>query len=239
MARENPTWGYSRIRGALKNLGHEVARSTIAQMLKAQGIPPAPERPTSWRTFLRAHWSAIVGADFFTTEVWTCRGLVTYYIVFVIELASRRVQIVGCTPNPDQAFVLQACRSLTTADHGLLVGERFLICDRDRKWSAPAQRLLEESGVRVVRTPFQAPNCNAHSERFVRTIKEECLTRVILFGEQHLRRAIDEFVAHYHGERNHQGIGNELIDRPLSMQDGRIRRRQRLGGLFSYYYRAA
>jgi putative transposase len=152
---------------------------------------------------------------------------------------TRKNKIVGCTPNPDEAFVLQACRSLTTADDGLLVGERFLICDRDRKWSTRAQRLLEEAGVRVVRTPFQAPNCNAHAERFVRAIKEECLTRVILFGEQHLRRAINEFVAHYHRERNHQGISNELIDRPFSMPGGRIRRRQRLGGLFNYYYRAA
>ena len=107
MAEENPTWGYTRIRGALKNVGHRVGRSTIARILKAQGIPPVPERPTSWQTFLRAHWGAIAGADFFTTEVWTWRGLVTYYTVFVIDLASRRVQIVGSTPHPDEAFMRQ------------------------------------------------------------------------------------------------------------------------------------
>ena len=95
MAEENPTWGYTRIRGALKNVGHRVGRSTIARILQAQGIPPVPARPTSWETFLRAHWGAIAGADFFTTEVWTWRGLVTYYTLFVIELATRRVQIVG------------------------------------------------------------------------------------------------------------------------------------------------
>jgi putative transposase len=98
MAEENPTWGYTRIQGALKNVGHRVGRSTIARIMKAHGLPPVPERPTSWHTFLRAHWGAIAGADFFTTEVWTWRGLVTFYTVFVIELASRRVRILGSTP---------------------------------------------------------------------------------------------------------------------------------------------
>ena len=112
MAEENPTWGYTRIVGALKNVGHRVSRSTIARILKAHGIPPVPERPTSWQTFLQAHWGAIAGADFFTTEVWTWRGLVTYYTVFVIDLASRRVQIVGSTPHPDEVFMRQVGRTL-------------------------------------------------------------------------------------------------------------------------------
>jgi hypothetical protein len=119
MAEENPTWGYTRIRGALKNVGHRVGRSTIARILRAQGIPPVPERPTLWRTFLRAHWGAIGGVDFFTTEVWTWLGLVTYYTVFVIDLASRRVQIVGSTPHPDEAFMRQVGRTLTVADDGV------------------------------------------------------------------------------------------------------------------------
>ena len=100
MAEENPTWGYTRIQGALKNVGHRVGRSTIRRILKAAGLPPVPQRPTSWQTFLKAHWGRIAGADFFTTEVWTWRGLVTYYTVFVIDLASRRVQILGSTPHP-------------------------------------------------------------------------------------------------------------------------------------------
>jgi len=116
MAEENPTWGYTRIRGALKNVGHRVGRSTIARILKAQGIPPVPQRPTSWQTFLRAHWGAIAGGDFFTTEVWTWRGLVTFDTVVVIDLASRRVQIVGSTPHPDERFMRQVGRTLTAAD---------------------------------------------------------------------------------------------------------------------------
>jgi putative transposase len=127
MAGENPTWGYTRIQGALKNVGHRVGRSSIARILKAAGMPPVPERPTSWRTFLQAHWGAIAGADFFTTEVWTWRGLVTYYTVFVIDLASRRVQIVGVTPHPDDTFMRQVGRTLSAADDDVLVSPCVLI----------------------------------------------------------------------------------------------------------------
>ncbi len=240
MAEENPTWGYTRIRGALKNVGHRVGRSTIARILKTQGISPVPDRRTSWQTFLRAHWGAIAGADFFTTEVWTWRGLVTYYTVFVIDLASRRVHLVGSTPHPDDAFMRQMARMLTAPDDGALVDRRVLICDRDTTWSAPVRQLLHEAGIRVVQTPYQAPNANAYAERFVRSIREECLDRVIPFGERHLRRTLAEFVVHYHRERNHQGLDNALIeDRRQPCVGGRIHRRPRLGGLLNYYDRAA
>jgi transposase InsO family protein len=239
MAEENPTWGYTRIQGALRNVGHRVGRSTIARILKGHGLAPVPERPTSWQTFLRAHWGMIAGADLFTTEVWTWRGLVTYYTVFVIDLASRRVQIVGSTPHPDDLFMRQAARRLTTTD-GLLCDRPLLICDRDQKWSRGVRRLLDEAGVHVVRTPLQAPNANAHAERFVRSIKEECLGRMIPIGERHFRRALGEFVEHYHRERNHQGIDNRLIEaRVPARHEGTIRRHRRLGGLLNYYERAA
>jgi transposase InsO family protein len=211
MAAENPSWGYTRIQGALKNVGHRVGRSTIAAILKAEGIPPSGERPTSWRTFLRAHWPALLAADFFTTEVWTARGLATYYIVFIIELQSRRVHVAGLTRYPDEAFVMQAIRGMANPIDGVLTNGCVLICDRDRKWSRAVLEFLEHEGIRIIRTPFRALNCNAYAERFVRSIKEECLERMIPLGERHLRRTIAEFVAHYHGERNHQGIGNQLI----------------------------
>jgi hypothetical protein len=237
MAKENPTWGYTRIQGALKNLGHDVGRSTIARILRSSGIAPVPERPTSWQTFLRSHWGEIAAADFFTTEVWTCRGLVTFYTVFVIELASRRVQILGSTPHPDDAFMRQVARTLTMADGQAC---RVLICDRDAKWGAVVRARLQDAGLRVIQTPYRAPNANAYAERFVRSIKEECLNRLIPLGERHHRRAVAEFVAHYHRERNHQGLSNELIERaPTEERVGRVRRRQRLGGLLNYYTRAA
>jgi hypothetical protein len=164
MAEENPTWGYTRIQGALENLGHQVGRSTIARILIAHGIPPASKRPTSWQTFLCAHWGAIAAADFFTTEVWTWRGLVTFYTVLVIGLASRRVQILGATPHSDDAFVRQITRTLTMADAQTC---RVLICDRDAKWSASVRERLADAGFRFVQTPYQAPNANAYAERFV------------------------------------------------------------------------
>jgi transposase InsO family protein len=240
MARENPTWGYRRMQGALKNLGHRVARSTIAALLRAEGIGPVPERPMSWRTFLAAHWGAIAAADFFTTEVWTAHGLVTYYTLFIIELVSRRVRIVGSTPHPDEAFVLQAPRTVTDADDGCLRGSRVLICDRDTKWSETFRQTLAAAGVRVVLTPYRAPNCNAHAERFVRSIKEECLDRLVILGDAHLRRTLLAFTEHYHRERNHQGLQDRLITPdPTRSPRGRVRCRPRLGGLLRYYYRAA
>jgi putative transposase len=239
MATENPTWGYTRIQGALKNLGHRVGRSTIARILRAEGIPPGRQRPTTWRTFLQAHWPALVAADFFTTEVWTVRGLVTYYVAFLLELQSRRIQVIGCTPYPNEAFVIQCLRQVT-GDRGLLSEGRVLICDRDPKWSSGVAQWLGAAGVRVVRTPPAAPNCNAYAERFVRSVKEECLDRIVPLGERHLRRTLQEFAAHYHRERNHQGLGNELLERAHEqVRSGAVRRRERVGGTLNFYYRSA
>jgi putative transposase len=240
MATENPTWGYTRIQGALKNVGHGVGRSTIARVLRAHGIQPGGQRATPWRTFVLAHWPALVAADFFTTEVWTTRGLVTYDTAFVIELQSRRVRVLGSTPFPDEAFVIQCLREATSEPDALLRNGRILLCDRDPKWSRAVEQWLCTTGVRVIRTPPCAPNCNAHAERFVRSVKEECLNRLVPLGEWHLRRTMLEFVTHYHGERNHQGLANELIDGPARQRPtGAVRRRQRVGGILSYYYRSA
>jgi transposase InsO family protein len=148
--------------------------------------------------------------------------------------------MVGSTRYPDEAFVVQAMRHLTDGFDGVLGRGRVLICDRDRKWSRAVREFLEQGGVRIIRTPFRAPNCNAYAERFVRSIKEECLDRMIPLGEEHLRRTIAEFVVHYHRERNHQGLSNELIQ-PLARSEGQgpVRRRQRIGGMLNYYYRTA
>lgn len=235
MAEENRSWGYTRIEGALKNLGYRVGRSTIARILKAHGLPPVPQRPTSWGTFLKAHWGGIAGADFFTTDVWTWQGLVTYYTVFAIDLTSRRVQILGSTRYPEALFMQQVVRSLTLAEVGVVNQPHVLICDRDRKWSRDVRERLREAGVQVVRIPERAPNANAHAERFVRSIKEECLDRLIPLGERHFRQAVAEYVAHDHRERNHQGLAHELIaGTPATDTAGRMRRHRRLGGLLNF-----
>jgi transposase InsO family protein len=198
MARENSLWGYSRIQGALENLGHRVGRTTIASILKRHGIEPAPERGrrVTWSQFLKAHWSVLAAADFFAVEVWGPRGLVTFYVFFVIELATRRVEIAGITPNPNEAWMMQIGRNFTDPEDGFLADKRFLIMDRDSKYSLAFQTLLNNSGVEIVRLPPRSPNLNAYAERFVRSIKSECLGRMIFFGERSLRKATREYAAH-------------------------------------------
>ena len=241
MALENSTWGYTRIQGELEDVGHRVGRSTISRTLRENGITPAPDRPSSWKTFLKAHWGEMAATDFFTTEVWTTKGLLTYYTLFVIDLKSRRVHIAGSTPHPDEAFMAQVARNLTDAVDGFLLPHRILICDRDGKFTKQFRRLLSDAGVETVLTPPRSPNCNAFAERFVRSIKEECLGRMVVFGESSLRRAISEFVEHYHHERPHQGLGNQLIvpaeRRPSAGTE--IHAHERLGGLLRHYRRAA
>jgi transposase InsO family protein len=168
--------------------------------------------------------------------VWTWRGLVTFYTVFVIDLATRRVEVLGTTPHPDEAFIRQVVPTFSMADGD---GCRVLICDRDATWSASVRERLEEAGIRVVQTPYEAPNANAYAERYVRSMKEECLDRIIPIGEGHFRRALSEFVAHYHRERNHQGLENALIDGTPMNGAGRVHRQSRLGGLLNFYRRAA
>jgi transposase InsO family protein len=243
MARENPRWGYTRIQGSLYNVGHRVGRTTIADILKRNGIDPAPERGkrTTWSQFLKAHWNVLAAADFFTVEVWGLRGLVTFYVFFVIELATRRIEIVGITPGPNEGWMMQIGRNLTDPVDGFLADKEFVILDRDSKYSSAFRDLLEDAGVQVVRLPPRSPNLNAYAERFVRSIKDECLHRMIFFGERSLRKATREYAAHYHSERNHQGIDNRLIeagDRPASTISA-IECFQRLGGMLRFYHRAA
>jgi transposase InsO family protein len=242
MAQENPGWGYTRIQGALANLKHKVGRGTVANVLKRNGIEPAPERSkrTTWSTFLKAHWKVFAARDFFSVEVWTARGLVTHYVLFVINLADRVVQIAGITTRPDEGWMLQVGRNLIAEDDGALATKRYLIVDRDTKYTQQFRQLLKGSGTEVIRLPPFSPNLNAFAERFVRSIKEECLGRMIFVGQASLRRAINEYMAHYHGERNHQGLGNTLIrEQPPVGNDTRIHRRERLGGMLNYYHRAA
>jgi len=243
MARENPAWGYDRLQGALANLGHIVSASTVANILKRHGIEPAPERGkrTSWRTFLKAHWDVMAATDFFTIEVWTPRGLVTYYVLFVTHLATRKIFIVGATPNPNGAFMMQIARNVTDEFDGFLRNHSYLIMDRDSKPTEAFRDALERESVEPVRCPPRAPTSNAYAERFVRSMKSECLERMILFGERSLRRALREYSTHYLNEHNHQGMDNQLLEpsNVVAFSTERIQRRERLGGILSFYHREA
>lgn len=242
IARENPAWGYDRIAGALANLGHELADNTVKNILLAHGLEPAPRRrkQSRWKDFLRMHWETLAATDFFTAEVWTKGGLVTFFVLFVMELKTRRVEIAGITAQPDSKFMAQVARNLTDFD-GFLLGKSYLLMDRDAKFTAEFRGLLKSSGIRPPLLPPRSPNLNAYAERFVRSIKEECLDRMIFFGQQMLERAVKQFVEHYHVERNHQGLENKIItpEDTVGRRDGPVECRQRLGGLLKYYHRRA
>ena len=241
MATENSGWGYLRIRGELKKVGHRVARTTIATTLKKSGIAPSPDRPTSWSTFLKSHADVISAADFFTVDVWTKRGLVTHYVLFVIHHATRAVHIAGITPHPNSAFMAQVARNLTDSVDGFLRNMQFLVVDNDVLFTRQFCSILADAGVDVTRTAIQAPNMNAFAERWVQTVKRECLSKLILYGEEHLRRALSEFLAHYHEQRPHQGLGNQRItptaDEPPN--GNKVVVDERLGGLLRSYRRTA
>jgi putative transposase len=239
MAEENPSWGYARIQGQLKHLNHRVARSTIAKVLKEHEIHPSHDRPMSWRTFVRSHANLIAAADFFTTEVWTARGLVRYFTLFVIDVATRRIYIAGTTTNPTSSWMEQIARNLTDCEESFLNGKRFLIIDRDAIFSPRFKSILEGEGIDILLTAYQAPNMNAYAERFVRSIKSECLDQMILLGRESLVRSIAEYAEHYHEERSHQGIGNELISGVAPQNEGSIEVGERLCGLLKYYHRRA
>lgn len=243
MARANVGWGYTRIRDALWNLGHDIGRNTVKRVLLENGIEPAPERgrKTSWKTFIRAHLGVLAAADFFTVEVLTLHGLVRYWVFFVIDIKTRRVEIAGITPNPSGTWMKQIARNLTDAEDGFLLKIRYLIIDRDPLYTEAFRKMLKDSGVEPLRLPARSPNLNAYAERFVLSIKSECLNRIVPLGEAHLRHAVSEFAGHYHAERHHQGLDSQLItpDETAGRSEGPVACRERLGGLLNYYYRDA
>jgi len=243
MANENPRWGYTTIRGALFHLGHDIARETVRNILKEHGIVPAPERRkrTPWSTFLKSHWECVAAADLFTVEIWSLGGLIRYHVFFFIKRSTRRVHIAGITHSPSGHWMQQVGRNVTDCVDGFLSSSRYVILDRDPLYTDAFRSLLKGAGIKVIRLPARSPNLNAYAERFVRTIKESCLNRMIFFGEDALRRAISEFMVHYHHERNHQGLGNRLIDPQdeAGSLEGSLACRERLGGVLRYYHRKA
>ena len=245
-ARENSGWGYDRIVGALANLGHSVSDQTVGNILRRYGIAPAPTRSqqTTWKDFIASHMAVLAGTDFFTVEVLTWRGLVTHYVLFFIHLETRRVSLAGLTRHPTSEWMLQMARNATDESSGVLRGHRYLLHDRDTKFCAAFLDGLRSSGIQPLALPARSPNLNAFAERWVCSIRQECLSKLILFGEASLRLALSEFIEHYHAERNHQGKGNLLLfPSPDATPNPKIRAvvrcRERLGGLLKHYSRAA
>ena len=242
LAVENPQWGYTRIRGALSHLGHEIARTTVKRILHDHGIDPAPERSRRlpWKTVLQAHGEGRTACDRFTVEGLTLAGLPRDLVCFVIALQSRRVTIAGIHPQPYGTWMEQMARNVTDPVDGCLRRARYLIHDRDPLSTRGFGEILEGGGVQPIRLQPKSPNLNAYAERFVRSI-EECLSRVVPLGEGPLRLLVGEDVDHDHRERNHQGLDNQLRQRPpppVSLAAD-VQRRERLGGWLNFYHREA
>jgi hypothetical protein len=241
MVLANLGWGYTKIRDALRTgLKIEIGRTTVANILLEEGIEPAPEREKkrTWKQFMKSHWDTLYACDFFSVEALCPFGTVRYMVFFVIQLKSRAVEIAGI------AVEKQVARNLTEPVDGFVRGAKYLIHDRDPLFTEGFVAILEAAGVKSVKIPAQSPNCNPYAERFVKTIKYECLNHFVIFGERHLRHLIEEFVEHYMTERFHQGIGGQLIRKQVGPTndngaDGKVACRSRLGGRLNYYYREA
>lgn len=241
LAEEHESWGYRRIVGALKHLGVTVSASTVRRLLREAGLNPSPERKKtlSWSRFLKRQFAHIAAADFFTKEIWTVQGLKRMHVLVVIELITRRIHVAGMVAEPTGAWVEQTFRELTDMDDGFLLGKPILLVDRGSQFTDRAAMILAGSGVQMKRLPPRSPNLNAYVERVIRSVKEEALDRILIFGEGHLRRVLKEFTAHYHHERPHQGLDNELVVPVPRKRLGKVVRKQRLGGLLSHYDRVA
>ena len=241
MASENPDWGYGHIYGEIKGLGYDISWQTVRRVMIDHGLldPDSPRGP-SWKTFLQSHWDSIAASDFFCVEAWGLKGLTRYMVFFVIDVATRKVEIAGIHVDPCETQMIQMAKNLTDAQDGFLKGKRILIHDRDPLYTQKFRNILGAAGIRSLKLPKQSPNLNAYAESFVRTIKRECLDKMILFGPRHVRYVIEQYMEHYHLERPHKGVGGRIIQpQTLPPTEGPVLCRQRLGGLLKTYYRQA
>jgi transposase InsO family protein len=244
LARENPRWGYQRIAGELHGLGITVSATTVGKILRQAGLGPAAERAgLSWRAFLRAQAKSMLAVDFFTVETVSLQRL---YVLFFIELASRRVHLAGCTANPTGAWVSQQARQITWMLSERSTPLRFLIRDRDSKFTRDFDAVFASEGVEIIRTPIRAPRANAIAERFVRTARSECLDWLLILNRRHLERVLRVFADHYNSHRPHRSLNFAPPDptaRKLRVarppEAGAVERRDRLGGLVHEYSLAA
>lgn len=237
MAREN-SWGYRRIAGEMKKLGYQVCKSTVRNILRKNGLPSSPHRKgMSWKRFIESHMDVTWAADFFTEEVWTMGGLITFYVLFFVHLKTRRVHIASCTPTPHAQWTSQQARNFSMILDEIPEKCRYIVHDREASF-LPFDHVMKSDGVQIVKTPPQTPMCNAYAERFVREARET-LNNIIPLGERHFRHVLKSIEHHHNKERPHQGIGNVIpmdFEYPLEPQNpDKVKRISSLGGLLNHY----
>jgi putative transposase len=242
LAKENPRWGYKRIQGELLKLSIKVSATAIRKLLGRRGLGPAPRRGgTTWRQFLAQQASSMMACDFFTIETMWLRRI---YVLVFMELTTRRVQLAGCTTNPVGAWVSQQARNLAFQLDERAQPLRFLIHDRDAKFCGPFDEVFATEGLRVIRTPLRAPRANAICERWIRTVRTECLDWLLIFSRRHLEHVLRVYIRHYNRQRPHRSLQlqapeqEEFARTPFPL-DTTVRRRDRLGGLLHEYYEVA
>ena len=238
VAGENNSWGYKRLSGELKKLAHKACPNYVRDVLRRHGLPPVPHRKgPSWKQFLNAHLEVTWATDFFTEEVWTLGGLVTFYVLFFLHLGTRRVWLAGCTPQPQAAWVAQQARNFSMVVEDWKLPCRYLIHDGDTSFAA-LDGILKSDALHILKTPPHSPLCNAYAERHVREIRET-LDQLMLLGQAHLRHALSNIEKHHNACRPHQGIGNVIpldFDYPAQpVMPAEVQCQEALGGLLNHY----
>jgi putative transposase len=236
-AGENPAWGYRQVHGEVTRLGYQISQATVRRILRTRGYRPAPRGlDTSWRTFLHAQADGLLACDFFTVDAISLQRL---YVLFVMEVATRRVHSLGVTPHPDGAWAAQQARNLVMDLAGRAVSFRFLIRDRDDKFTTVFDDVLASEGVRVVKSPPRAARANCHAEHWVRTVRSECTDRMLIYGEAHLRAVLRTYAAHYNGHRSRQQRPPDHDAMAVVPRTPSVQRRKVPGGVINEYHWAA
>ena len=242
LRQDNPNWGVHRLSGQLHSLGYDLHPETIRQLLLKHGLDPGPAPSDRWVRFIAQHQSAMLATDFLTVEVGTQGFLRTFHVLFLIQLDTRKVHIAGITENPDQAWMTQVARNLIMEGENFVRGRNILLMDRDAKFCKEFRDILSSGGLKSLRLPWRSPNLNAFAERWVRSIKTECLRSFIFFDEEMLRRVITSYIQHYNHERPHQGKDNQILLPQLPERtrhpscEARLQSKSKLGGLLNFYY---